>query len=86
VLEDLDRFLNGFQVEARSFLDDRQAVVADVLQMAHNQGAHHFAMKRLLGDLEKEAFHVVAGADTGRIQLLDAGQGLLELGHREGAV
>src|SRR5207253_3891244 len=41
---------------------------------------------RFGSNLEKEALLVVAGADAGRVKLLNAGQGLLELGHRNGAV
>ena len=79
VLEHLDRFLDGFDVEAGPFLNDRQAIVLDVLQMVLDQQAQHVAVRRLRRHLQQQAFLEIAGADAGRIELLDDAQGGLDL-------
>ena len=74
VLEDLDRLLDRFQIEAGLSLDDRQTIVLDVLEMILDEDADHVAMGRLGRQLQQQAFLEIAGADAGRIELLHARQ------------
>ena len=86
MLEHLDRFLDGVQVEAGAPLDDRQAVVRDVFQVVEDQHAQHVAVRRLRRQLQQQALLEVAGADAGRVELLDDAQRLLDLGRRDAVV
>ena len=70
------------QVEAGALLDDRQAVVLDVFQVVQDQHAHDVAVRRLRRQLQQQALLQVAGADAGRVELLDHVQRLLDLRRR----
>src|SRR5439155_19880970 len=86
MLEDLDGFLDRLQLEAGLALDNRQAIVLNVLQVVLDEDAQDVAVRRLGRDLQQEALAQVAGADAARIELLHDRQRLFPLAERNLAV
>ena len=79
MLEHLDRVGDRVEIKAGPLLDDRQAIVLDVLQMIQHQGPDDVAVRRLRSHLKQEAFLIIAGRHAWRIEALQVLQRRLQL-------
>ncbi len=73
VLDDLVDHLHRVAGPPR---DHRKAVLLDVFQVVGNQPVEFVVIRHSRNQLQEETLPQVAGADAGRIELLDQGQGL----------
>ena len=60
-------------------LDGRQAVVLEVVEMVGDQDLQHVVARGLGRELQEQALAQVAGADAGRVELLNEAERLLGL-------
>ncbi len=56
--------------------------MGNVFQVMGDQLAQHLGVRRLRRQLQKQRFAEIAGADAGRVELLDDVQRFLDLGRR----
>ena len=75
-------FFNDIDVKAGALLDGGQPVVGHILQMIEDQHAQHVAVRNVRRQLQQQTFLGIAGADAGRVELLNDAQRFLDLGRR----